>query len=45
VGKPEIKRTLGRPSRRWKDNIKIYIQGGEYGDVVDWTNLAQNRER
>ena len=44
VGKPEGKRTLGRPRRRWEDNIKMYIQemGGSYGD---WMELAQDRDR
>jgi hypothetical protein len=32
VGKPEEKRPLGRPRRRWEDNIKIYLQ--EVGGVV-----------
>jgi len=27
VGKPEVKRPLGRPSRRWEDNIRIDIRG------------------
>jgi hypothetical protein len=35
VGKPEGKRLLGRPRRRWKDNIKVHIQ--EVGrDDVDY---------
>jgi hypothetical protein len=44
VGKPEVKRPLGRPRRRWKDNINMDIQevGGGYGD---WMELAQDRER
>jgi hypothetical protein len=29
VGKPQVKRTLGRPWRRWEDNIKTHIQEGE----------------
>jgi hypothetical protein len=40
VGKPEGKRPLGRPRRRWIDNIKMEIL--EIG-VVDWTDLAQDR--
>jgi hypothetical protein len=32
VGKPAGKRSLGRPRRRWKDNIKMYVQG--VGGVV-----------
>jgi len=31
VGKPEGKRTLGRPKRRWEDNIKMDLQDVEYG--------------
>ena len=44
VGKPERKRSLGRPRRRWEDNIKIHLQevGGGCGD---WMELAQDRER
>jgi len=39
VGKPEGKRPLGRPRRRWEYNIKV---GGGCGD---WMELAQDRER
>jgi len=44
VGKLEGKRPLGRPRRRWKDNIKMDLQevGGGCGD---WMELAQNRDR
>ena len=44
VGKPEGKRTLGRPKRRWEDNIKMDLKevGGCCGD---WMELAQNRDR
>jgi hypothetical protein len=42
VGKPEGKRPLGRPKRRWTDNIKMDLL--EIGlSVVDWIGLAQNR--
>jgi hypothetical protein len=42
VGKPEGKRPLGRPRRRWMDNIRMYL--GEVGwGVVDWIGLAQDR--
>jgi hypothetical protein len=42
VGKPEGKRPLGRPRRRWIDNIKMDLI--EIGlSVVDWNGLAQNR--
>jgi hypothetical protein len=44
VGKPEGKRSLGRPRRRWIDNIKIDLL--EIGlSVVDWIGLAQDRYR
>jgi hypothetical protein len=44
VGKPEGKRQLGRPRRRWIDNIKMDLL--EIGfDVVDWIGLAQDRYR
>jgi hypothetical protein len=44
VGKPEGKRPLGRPRRRWVDNIKMDLR--EIGcDDMDWIDLAQDRER
>ena len=44
VGKPEGKRPLGRPIRRWEDNIKMDLQEvGCWG--MDWINLAQDRDR
>ena len=44
VGKPEGKRPLGRPRRRWEDNIKMYIQ--EWGcEGMDWIDMAQDRDR
>jgi hypothetical protein len=44
VGKPEGKRALGRPRRRWIDNIKMDLL--EIGvNVVDWISLAQDRYR
>jgi hypothetical protein len=44
VGKPEAKRPLGRPRRRWIDNIKMELL--EKGlSVVDWIGLAQDRYR
>jgi len=44
VGKPEGKRPLGRPRRRWEDNIKMDLQevGGCCGD---WMELAEDRDR
>ena len=44
VGKPEGKRPLGRPRRRWEDNIKMYLQEVG-GDCEDWMELAQDRDR
>jgi hypothetical protein len=44
VGKPEKKRPLGRPRRRWVDNIKVDLR--EIGwDGLDWIDLAQDRDR
>jgi hypothetical protein len=42
VGKPEGKRLLGRPKRRWVDNISLDLGEVGWGDV-DWIGLAQNR--
>jgi hypothetical protein len=44
VGKPEGKKPLGRPSRRWEDNNKMDFQEVGYG-VMDWIELDQNRDR
>ena len=44
VGKPERKRPLGRPRRRWEDNIKMDLQEVR-GDCEDWRELAQDRDR
>jgi hypothetical protein len=43
VGKTEGKRPLGRPRRRWEDNIKIGLQEVGCGGV-DWIGLAQVRD-
>jgi hypothetical protein len=43
-GKPERKRPLGRPRRRWEDNIKMDLQEVRCGGV-DWIGLAQDRDR
>ena len=44
VGKPEGKRPMGRPRRRWEGNIKMDLQevGGGFWD---WMELAQDRDR
>jgi hypothetical protein len=44
VGKPRGRRTLGRPRRRWVDNIRIDLGEVGWGDV-DWIGLAQDRSR
>jgi hypothetical protein len=44
IGKPEGRRPLGRPRRRWEDNIKMDLQevGGSCGE---WMEVAQDRDR
>ena len=44
VGRPEGKRPLGRPRRRWGDNIKMDLQEVN-GGWEDWMELAQDRDR
>ncbi|KAJ4438933.1 hypothetical protein ANN_14887 [Periplaneta americana] len=44
VGRPEGKRPLGRPRRRWEDNIKMDFREVGY-DGRDWINLAQDRDQ
>ena len=44
VGKPEGKRPLGRPRRRWDDNIKMDLQEVGVG-CGDWMDLARDRNR
>ena len=44
VGKPEAKRPLGRPRRRWVDNIRMDLQEVGCG-YKDWIGLAQDRDR
>jgi hypothetical protein len=44
VGKPEGKKQFGRPRRRWKDNIRMYLKETEW-EEVDWIQLALNRDR
>jgi hypothetical protein len=44
VGNPEGKRPLGRPRRRWVDNIKMELR--EIGwDGMDWIDLARDRDQ
>jgi hypothetical protein len=44
AGKPKGKRPLGRPRRRWADNIWMNLGEVGWGDM-DWIGLAQNRNR
>jgi hypothetical protein len=44
VGKSEGKRPLGRPRRRWEDNIRMDLQEVGMG-CEDWIGLAQDRDR
>jgi hypothetical protein len=43
VGRPEGRRPLERPRRRWEDNIKMDLQ--EVGWGMDWIDMAQDRDR
>ena len=43
VGKPEGRRPLGRPRRRWVDNIRMDLQEMECG-YMEWIGLAQDRD-
>jgi hypothetical protein len=44
VGKPEGERPLGKPRRRWTDNIKLDHRETGW-DGMDWVDLAQNRDQ
>jgi hypothetical protein len=44
VGKPERKRSLGRPRHRWVDNIKLDLRKIGW-DGMHWINLAQDRDQ
>jgi hypothetical protein len=44
VGKPEVKRPLGRPRRRWEDNNKVDLREIGWGGM-DWIDLAQDRDQ
>jgi hypothetical protein len=44
VGRPEERRQLERPRRRWEDNIKMDLREIVFGDV-DWIHWAQDRDR
>jgi hypothetical protein len=44
VGKPEGRRPLGRPRRRWENNIEMDLREVGWGGM-DWIDLAQDRDR
>jgi hypothetical protein len=44
VGKPEVKRPLGRPRGRWIDNIRVDLREIGWGGM-DWIDLAQDRDQ
>jgi len=44
VAKPDGKRPLGRPRRRWEDNIKMDVQEVSW-DGTNWSDLAQDMDR
>jgi len=44
IGKPEEKRPLRRPRRRWEDNIRMDLRE-IWCEVVDWMNLFQDRDQ
>jgi hypothetical protein len=44
LGKPEGRRLSGRPRRRWVENIKMDLKETGW-DVIDWTDLAQDRDK
>jgi hypothetical protein len=43
VGRPEGKRSLGRPRHRWEDSIKMDVQEVGWADI-DWSDLVQDRD-
>ena len=44
MGKPQVKRPLGRPRPSWEDNIKMGLQEVRCGGM-DWIELAEDRDR
>jgi hypothetical protein len=45
MGKPEGKRPLGRPWRRWENGIRMDLGEIGWGAVLEWTQLTQDRGR
>ena len=44
MGKSEG-RSLGKPKRRWENNIKMGLKEVEWGGGIDWIDLAQDKDR
>jgi hypothetical protein len=44
MGNPDGRRPLGRSRHRWKDNIKVGLQGVGWGDM-NWMDVAQDMDR
>ena len=44
MGKPQGKRPIERPRRRWEDNIKMDLQEAEWGGM-DWNDLVQDKDK
>jgi hypothetical protein len=44
-GKPEGKKPLGRPRRRWEDGVRMDLREIGLGGGVDWIRLSQDRDR
>ena len=44
VGKPEERNPLGRPRRRWKDNIKMHLREGGGCNAGVWIDIFQDRD-
>jgi hypothetical protein len=44
VGRPEGRRPLGRPRRRWEDNIKMDLKDVGWGGM-DWIDMAEDKDR
>jgi hypothetical protein len=44
VRKPEVKRPIGKPRRRWEDNIRMDVRETGFGSM-EWIHLAQDRDQ
>jgi hypothetical protein len=43
-GRPEEKKSLGRPRRRWEDNIRMDLRE-IWWEIVDWMHMAEDRDQ